>query len=327
MKTHSPQHTRANRLRYLIIGGICGDRFATTRPIRLRGKNPVQTQGRTTGGGAANVAVGLKRLEPDAEVLLVAATGDDRDGVTLREQLTAQGVTLAWGALPGQTTSRSDIFIEADTGHSTIFSELGARGEPLPLDLIEYELPRCDACWLVAPSRNDQIRSILRSAAGLNIPVYFGLGTSQMDQFGQAGVRDQFAGPVEMLICNRPEAERLTGWTTLPEQLEALRFDGPVKTVIVTDGENGIHAWQGNSIYHEPPYRDATRPIVDETGAGDAAQSVIGHWLMRGWPLTEALRAAARQGFEAVTALGATTRLLGGAALRSYVEESARTAA
>jgi sugar/nucleoside kinase (ribokinase family) len=313
--------------RYLIVGGACLDKFLMTRSIVIGSKNRVQTQSRNVGGGGANVAVGLEHLDSEADVLLLAATGDDRDSGPVRHYLAERGVTLLWGTVPGQVTSWSDIVLSTDGGRSTIFSETGARTEPVPLDLVAEVLPRCDVCWLVAPTRNDQIRPIIQLAGRAKVPVFFGLGGAQIDQLGCAGLGEQLTVPVDLLICNRLEAAQLTGQQGLAEQLEALWFAGRVESVVITDGEGGIHALHQGNACHVPAYRDPCRPVVDETGAGDAAQAVIGHWLLHGRPLEEALRAAARQGFEAVTALGATSRLLTGPVLREYVKDAEETVA
>jgi len=321
------QQTIPISLRYLILGGACLDNYSTTPAIALGAKNRVRTQVRTAGGGGANVAIGLKHLGPDADVVLLAATGDDRDSVQVRHHLAERGVTLPWGPLPGRVTSWSDIVIETNSARSTLFCETGARAEPVPLDLIEDALPRCDVCWLVALTRSEQIRPILQLAARFSVPVFFGLGGAQIEQLGYHQLAEQLAGPVGLLICNRREAAQLTGQTGIAQQLAALQLAGRVRTVVITDGATGMDAWHAGATYHEPAYRDPSRPVLDETGAGDAAQCVIGHWLLHGRPLPEALRAAARQGFEAVTAVGPTTRLLTGPVLRSYVEETARTVA
>src|SRR5438045_2800693 len=85
---------------------------------------------------------------------------------------------------------------------TSIVSEPGARAEPVPLDLFEELLPRCDVCWLVAPTCNDQIRPIVQRAARSGVPVFFGLGGAQIEQLGYRGLDEQLAGPVALLIGN-----------------------------------------------------------------------------------------------------------------------------
>jgi ribokinase len=228
--------------------------------------------------------------------------------------------------VPGQPTSTSFIVTEAGSGRSTIFGETGVRAEPVPLDLVEELLAGCAGCWLVAPTRNEQIRPLVMLAAKRGVPVLFGLGGAQIDGLGYAGLGEQLSSPVAQLTCNRQEAFGLTGKTRLIDQLEALAYGGQVRTVVISEGPSGLHALHEGQVVHVPAYSDR-RDVVDETGAGDAAQSVIGRWLLLGQPLREALRAAARQGFEAITALGATTRLLTEEELRAHVQQTDEMAA
>jgi sugar/nucleoside kinase (ribokinase family) len=304
---------------YLVLGGACLDTFTATPSVTLGGKNRVRTLLRTGGGGGLNVALGLRAQDPEADVLLLTGTGDDANGEALRGLAAARGVEIPWGVVPGQPTSTSLIVTEPQSGRSTIFSEMGARTEPTPLGLVQELLPGCDVCWLVAPTCSGQVRPVVALANRLGgIPVFLGVGGAQID-LGYAGLGDQLAGPVALLVCNRQEAFRLTGQTRVTDQLESLKFGGRVRTVVITDGASGLHGLHEGRIVHMPPYSDA-REVVDETGAGDAAQSVIGRWLLQGQSLEAALCAGARQGFEAVTALGATARQLSEAELRAHVK-------
>jgi ribokinase len=151
------------------------------------------------------------------------------------------------------------------------------------------------------------------------LPVYFGVGSTQVFELGYEGLRTALVAPVELLICNRDEARHLTGEAEVAGQLAALAFDGRVKTVVVTDGASGVHALRDGRRCHVPAYTDPRRPVADDVGAGDCCQATIVAALLRGYPLEGALRAGARQGFEACTGIGATTNLLGGEALRDYL--------
>jgi sugar/nucleoside kinase (ribokinase family) len=146
-------HQKSAPQRYLLIGGACLETFSTTASVALGGKNRVRTRLRAVGGGGVNVAFGLKAQDPEAEVVLLAGTGEDPAGEAVRGGVAERRVAMPWGVLPGQPTSASLIVGESESGRSTIFSEIGARAEPVPLGLVEELLPGCDGCWLVAPTR------------------------------------------------------------------------------------------------------------------------------------------------------------------------------
>jgi sugar/nucleoside kinase (ribokinase family) len=303
----------------VVVGSASLNRSATATSIRLEAKNRLYSQLTTDGGGGANIARANKRLAPERTVVLLAQRGDDLDGEWLRQTLQQQGVELPLKPVAGVPTSFSYIVIHAATGHSTVFSEPGARSEPLPLEAVERALAGAEMLWLVAPPWNNVIRPLSELAAQKRVPLFFGLGTMQIDGLGYTGLGRELAGPVELLACNRQEAEQFTGRASVAEQLAALNYRGQVRVVVVTDGANGIHAWRDGQVSHVPAWSDPRRPVVDDTGAGDAAQATIGHLLLRGATLTEALRGGVRQGFECCTAVGANARLLSAADLHEYL--------
>jgi sugar/nucleoside kinase (ribokinase family) len=316
---HGNAHGNGPALARVVVGGVCVDRFATGEEIVLDAKNPVRSGLTALGGRAANIALASKRLAPESPVLVLAHRGDDLSGDFVARSLRERGIVLPLPPLAGAATSFSYIVTHAGTGRSTFFCEPGACSEPLPLDEVERALAGAEVLWLAAPPWNEVIRSLSTSAARRRVPLFFGLGRLQIDKLGYQALGKELAGPVEMLSCNRPEAEKFTGRALVAEQLEALRYGGLVRTVVITDEANGIHAWRDGKTYHVPVYGDPRRPIVDDTGAGDAAQATIGHLLLRGWALAEALRGGVRQGFECCTAVGTNVCLLDGAGLEEYL--------
>jgi sugar/nucleoside kinase (ribokinase family) len=195
-------------------------------------------------------------------------------------------------------------------GAGTICCDEGVRGESVPAGLLEEALAEAEACCLVSPGNNEVIPLLTRLATRRGVGVYFGLGRTQIEGLGMAGLRSALAGPVALLIANRAEATKLTGRQDVSEALAALRGVGDVRCVVITDGADGMHGLGDEGYLFVEPYSDG-RAVVDDVGAGDAAQGAIGHCLIEGWGLYESMRAGARMGFEACTARGATTALVG----------------
>lgn len=265
-------------------------------------------------------------LAPEVRVILFTRLGKDHIGGQICATLQDQRIELPLSNVPGKPTSFSYIVSQAGSGRGTIFSEAGVRAEPVPMHEIEREMDGAEVLWLVAPTRNDLIRPAIELAAQRRLPVFFGLGIVQIDELGYEGLVSELAGPIDMFACNCREAERLTRRTRIVEQLGALRFGGVVRTVVITDGANGIHGLRDGKMVHVPAYMDERR-VIDDTGAGDAAQGTIGHLLLSGMDLEEALRGGARQGFECCTATGAQTMLLDATVLRQYLTEKPATEA
>jgi sugar/nucleoside kinase (ribokinase family) len=222
---------------------------------------------------------------------------------------------MPWPPIEEVCTSVSYVITESASSQSTILSEGGAREVRFPLNLIEMEMARAEACCLVSPGVNDQIAPILKIAERCRVPVFFGLGSKHKYQ----ELRAALVTEVETLMGNRAEAALFTGFQSIDDQLNAMSFDGRVRTTIVSDGANGIYSLHEGRRIHIPAYLDCGRPIMDDCGAGDAAQGTIVHFLLEGFDLESALMAGARQGFEACTAYGATTNLLDELRTREYL--------
>ena len=76
-----------------------------------------------------------------------------------------------------------------------------------------------------------------------------------------------------------------------------------VRRAIVTCGRDGIVALDDDGFHRSPAYTNA-HPIINDTAAGDAAQAALVDRLIAGAPMDVALRAAARNGFEACLSWG-----------------------
>ena len=313
--------------RRVFVGGVCWDHTLVIKRLRPGKKHTIEQRFRSPGGGAAHNALLHRQLNPDAEVILLAPLGDDGPGQELRDYMEARGVQMPWPAIPNTSTSVSFAITEQATGTTTMLCETGARAEPLPLVRLHELLPQADVCCLIAPWVSEQIAPIVRACAAQGVPLVFGLGRRQIDDFGYARLRDALEAKVQLVMCNRQEAEQLTGAANVADQLKALHFGGRVAWVVISDGANGLFASTGNQVVHVPAYHDPARPIVDDLGAGDACLAGIVHAWREGYPLEDALQAGVRLGFEACTGHGTTAVRLSGPALRDYLSLSVRVPA
>ena len=72
------------------------------------------------GGSACNLAIDLKRLDPDFLVSTIGLIGDDEDGRTLIAEANAAGIDLSGLVIAENgSTSHTDAFTAADTGRRT----------------------------------------------------------------------------------------------------------------------------------------------------------------------------------------------------------------
>jgi sugar/nucleoside kinase (ribokinase family) len=290
----------------VVAGGVCIDRRVAVRRLEIGVKHIVEDVPRLSiGGGAANNAIALKALAPERRVLLFAFVGGDDLGTGIRRFMDDRRVEMPLAPLSQLPTSESVVVSESEcNGRGTILSIAGARSQELPLDPIKEALAEAEAFCLCAPSNNQQIAPLLAASRAAFVPAYFALGSAQIHGLSYAALSRQLQSSVELVICNRHEAAKVTGATSVEQQLRAFRFGGRARAAVVTCGEDGLWGFDNLGIYYEPAYRDRTRPIVSDTGAGDAAAAAVIDSLVRGLTLEEALACGARNGFEACTGFG-----------------------
>jgi sugar/nucleoside kinase (ribokinase family) len=80
---------------------------------------------------------------------------------------------------------------------------------------------------------------------------------------------------VDLFLPNASEARRMTGERDLERAMRRLGKKCPL--VVVKDGANGAHAWNGRQLFHSAPI---AVEVVDTTGAGDCFNAgFIKAWL------------------------------------------------
>ena len=92
----------------------------------LDGLATIEDISMSTGGAALNLAVDLRRLDPDFEVAILGTVGDDDHGDYLlaacdEAGIDRSGMTIAAGA----STAFTDVMVERDGGRRTFFTSLG----------------------------------------------------------------------------------------------------------------------------------------------------------------------------------------------------------
>ena len=96
----------------------------------------------------------------------------------------------------------------------------------------------------------------------------------------------------KVFICNVQEAQRILD-TKEDKPLEIMKMMswlGP-KIVVITDGNKGAYAYNGDEAWFMPPYPDP-KPPYERTGAGDAFSSTFVSTLAMGKTIEEALMMA-----------------------------------
>ena len=249
------------------------------------------------GGKGANQAVAARRL--GGEVRMIGCVGDDPDGRRIVESLGAAGIDVSGlTTAPDAATGTALIMVDAQ-GRNQIAVAPGANhrltvemtaphaGSIAWADVVacQLETPLPVVRWALGEARRRQVTTILNPA-----PV------QPLDA--------AILGLADYLTPNQHEATRLTGLSvdTLEDAGAAaarLRAAG-ASVVVVTLGDRGVLACEGESIVHFPAF-----PVeaVDTTAAGDAFNGALAVGLAAGGSLEQAVPLA-----NAAAALACTKR-------------------
>ena len=265
-------------------------------------------------GNSANAAVSASRL--GLKSALVTNMGDDENGRNCLASLKKDSVATEFVSLhQGKITNYHYVLWYDDDRtilvkhqeYERIFNNIG---EPKWLylsslggDIVRY---------------HEQIVEYLK--AHPNIALAFQPGTFQI-KLGREALKDVYAR-TNIFFSNVEEAEKILGLDTfgMEELLKRMHALGP-KTVVITDGPQGVHAYDGENQWFQPPYPDP-KPPFERTGAGDAFASTTVAALALGKDLPTALSWGAVNSMSVVQQVGAQKGLLSFSQIEEYLKNA-----
>lgn len=245
-------------------------------------KIPVKDFVFSTGGNAANNAVGATRL--GIKTAIVLTLGDDSVGNLIIEKLKSEGVAMDYVVRQPGTASNYSTVINY-SGERTIFVYHAPRIYDFP-----REIPA--PAWVYLTSMGESYLPFYQKViewldANPNTKLAFNPGSYQIR------AKEEELLPIlkktQVIFVNREEAGKLTKADTAPgkekELLSALSNLGP-KISIITDGGNGSFVFDGSKFL-----KAGILPVdpFQRTGAGDAFGSGCLAAIIKGKPLDEAL--------------------------------------
>ena len=236
--------------------------------------DPGGTYTRHVAGAESNVALDLRRLMPDIEAVWVSRLGHDPDGDMILQQL-RHGITIHAPQFEGEFTG---IQLLNHLGGGEVIRRYRRAGSAASRLTATEVLPHLDGSDLVhvtgiTPALSDTCRltafAVMRSATERSIPV-------SMD----VNYRDALWTPAEaMAVCDEmrrlatlfkvghDEAETIWGLGLSAQDYARHFFGGNTRLAVVTTGDSGAVAYDGQSVVTHPGF---TVEMVDPVGAGDA---------------------------------------------------------
>jgi sugar/nucleoside kinase (ribokinase family) len=223
----------------------------------------------------------------------VGVTGTDDNGRRIRAELQGRAVDITDLVIRDVENRFAVILVDENTGDRMVLWDRDDR-----LRLRESELP-VDALAATTVVHVDDVDEDVAIRAARLARAAGAMVTSDIDRLTPR--TEELAATVTHAIFAQHVPMHLTGLDDTEAALRALRkmFDN---LLVVTMGDQGASALDGDRYYHEPAF-----PVhaVDTTGAGDVFRGGFIYALVHGQPIDEALRIANAAAAVSCTRLGA----------------------
>lgn len=290
-------------MKVVCIGSATVDRIVTInsslRAIAPGDKILASSFFQQSGGGATNVAAGLRRMGIAADI--VSKIGRDNDAMFIRKELAQYNIRnecQTSGSLP---TSSSVIISSQKDADRIIFVH---EGSPLS----EKDLPKNlrSAEWVYLGSGSGKTIDTLKTAADISTGRILFNPSLYLAQKGKS-VLHPILKKTYILICNREEAQAIVGQKKpVPQLLHLLHRLSPA-IVIITSGRDPLYASVFGRRYMLFPQHVR---VVDATGAGDAFNSGLLAGIIKKYAFEDCLRLGYANAVSVIQAFGAKTNLL-----------------
>lgn len=314
----------------LVIGDVSFDVFLTPRAsdtlykkqaeenyicFSYGDKIPVDAVSYYPGGNAANVSIGLKRLGIGTSLL--TTFGDDSLSHLLEKHLVDESIDIFLSSNEKNAPSNYSTVISYNK-ERTIFTYHAPRSYIFPTTLPEFPFIYITSMGEGFEPFYESIITWSKDHPTTNL--CFNPGSVQLHS--DISIVKKILSVTSYLFINRKEAEYFTGIPTSQgkeqELMNALRSYG-VKTIVITDGNNGSYIYTESSLYKASCFPTT---VVEKTGAGDAFNSGFLAATMKGLPLTDAICLAASNSASVIQSVGAQEKLLYEKDIDSFLQQA-----
>jgi pseudouridine kinase len=263
----------------LVTGGANLDIKAKSLAVNRFGTSNPSSITTSPGGVARNIAHNLARL--GADVGLIAIIGNDPQGQTVLDATRAAGVDVSRVQSTAPATGTYIAVLNPDGELVTATSDMRAVDNLMP-SVIRASTDAIAAARFIVADCNlplDTLRALADLARDkLFIEPVSVPKSEKLKHLLQSG-------PIFMASPNLDQIESLTGTRDIAEGVASLHAMG-LQNVIAHAGAEGAFVSNGADIDHAEPH--PAGPIIDVTGAGDAAVAGLIFGLTQNLPLAEA---------------------------------------
>ena len=256
----------------------------------------------TTGGGGTNCAVAYSRL--GNKVAFLGKIGIHSNAEQVLTELKKENVT-SLAIAEHQFNTGFSIVLDTLEHDRTILAYKGSNND---LKFSEIDLTKLKTKWfyfssMVGDSMTTQ-KKLAKWAHKNKIKIAYN-PSSYIAERGLKWVKPilQYA---EILVLNKEEAALLAHDADIPHLLKHLKFEGP-KIVVITDGKNGVYAYDGIRVYTAKPHKIK---VVETTGAGDCFAATFTSSIISGKSIETAIKIGITNAESVIKHHGAKHKLL-----------------
>ena len=290
----SPSKEQLARSRVLVVGDAMLDRYWFGAVDRISPEAPVPvvrvTHEEERLGGAANVALNVKKIGADSTLLTVV--GDDEPARILQGLLEREGVATLLGRDAKLCTIVKLRIVGRSQQLMRVDFERTPDHEVLTLMLADYEraLAHCDAVLFSDYGKGGltHIPRMIELARASSKPVLVDPKGNDYSRYKGATV----------ITPNRSELAQVIGtWTSeddLLRRTQALRIELNLDAILLTRSEEGMSLFDNAEQRLDVPAQ--AREVFDVTGAGDTVIATLAAMLGCGVALRDAVPIANRAG-------------------------------
>lgn len=282
--------------------------------VQYGAKIPIDEVFVNYGGGAMNVAVGLKNFGIYVSPLI--NVGNDQVGKEIHYYLHKNSIdTSLMNVDKERRTGFSLVMTASEDREHTIFTYKGASSF---LKLPSLRGFRTKWFYVSALSSKDwayEFEKITRQTRR-NVKIAWNPGALQLENYR---TMKNFLSDIEILILNQDEAmdfvfnnEKSVSKTDLKKGrflLKTIQEYGPQK-IVITQGAKGVIALDEHGKYYTIPAKNDKRRIVDTVGAGDAFSSGLMAGMIRWLNFEKALTLGIKNSASVLYKAGAQNGLL-----------------
>jgi ribokinase len=238
------------------------------------------------GGGGVNMAVAYANLGLHTATLIKIGDGFNSDAVLQR--LKDNNIDNTLVIRTAEFRTGFSVILTSFEGDRTVLAHRGANAR-IHENEINYEFLK-NTKWIhcapLSGESNKILDNIVDFAKTNNIKIAYNPGGADIKR-GFASI-EKMLESVNVLVLNASEASKLTEIVEKPETKHDFGNQKPIniyikemliklkekvsEVVVITDGKNGVSAFDGHSFYYIPPF---PAKILSTLGAGDAFSSTF----------------------------------------------------